>query len=452
MKEKSVGTNSLLDKNRDLEGKKIYPISLGCPKNLVDSEKRLAFFANNYRATIVNSVELADIVLINSCGFVDDAKEESIDTVLEFIAAKEKNSNLKIALTGCLVNRYKDELKNDLPEVDYIFETTDVSNEFKDYLYKGIDSRYDPDAKERITLTLNHYSYLKIAEGCSNTCAFCVIPTIRGQYQSRSIDSLLEEAELLAKNGLKELILVAQDSTLYGSDLGIKDGLSILIKELEAIKEISWIRVLYLYPPLLTEKLLQTFVDSSKLVPYFDIPFQHSSDRILNLMNRTETNATIRSKVLAIRSKLPKAAIRTSFITGFPTETETDYQLLEDLIIDMKFDHLGLFCYSNEEGSTAYNLSPQIEPEVALSRKERLMMIQQKISSKLLANKIGSIESAIVDRFDTNESLLIGRLATQAPEIDGELILDSSDLNPGNIVKVKIRSTTDYDLVGSVIS
>jgi ribosomal protein S12 methylthiotransferase len=306
----------------------------------------------------------------------------------------------------------------------------------------------DPDSIDRVITTAPHWAYLKIAEGCSNKCSFCVIPQIRGPYVSVPPDLVVKEAEKLAAQGVKELILVAQDTTLYGADLRLKNGLPRLLEKLSRVHDLRWIRVMYMYPALVTDELLSVFAGEERVVPYFDIPLQHASTRVLKSMCRPETEKTIRDMLDSIRFKLPSSAIRTAFITGFPGESEDDFKTLLRLVEDARFDHMGAFIYSPEEGTTAYSMTGAVPRKKAEDRYARLMTTQKEISLAKLEEKIGSIAEVLVDIPDPEEMLLTGRLPTQAPKIDGTVILDGVEAEPGDMVKVRITGATEYDLIG----
>jgi ribosomal protein S12 methylthiotransferase len=334
-----------------------------------------------------------------------------------------------------------------MPEIDFIHGVADIPAMIKN-LVPDSKAYPDPDSHDRIITTSPYWAYLKIAEGCSNKCSFCVIPQIRGPYKSVEMESVVKEAEALAAQGVKELILVAQDTTLYGADLKIKNGLPRLLEKLSRIKKLKWIRVMYMYPALVTQELLCVFAGEGKVVPYFDIPLQHASTRLLKSMGRPETETSIRDMLDRIRQKLPNSAIRTAFIVGFPGEKAEDFKTLLRLVEDSKFDHMGAFKFSPEEGSVAFTMSGAVPRKKAEERYEAVMTAQRDISRAKLADKIGSVADILVDIPDPEEMLVMGRLPTQAPKIDGCVILDGVEATPGSIVKVKITGASDYDLIG----
>lgn len=427
--------------------KKVFMVSLGCPKNQVDSERALHAL-RKAGLEIVTDQDQADIIITNTCGFVNDAKEESIDTILELSRVKKERPDVLLGVMGCLSERYGDDLKSSMPEIDFIHGVSDIPAMVKNL---APDSRAypDPDSQDRIITTSPHWAYLKIAEGCSNKCSFCVIPQIRGPYKSVEMDNVVKEAEGLVSQGVKELILVAQDTTLYGADLKIKNGLPRLLEKLGRIRGLKWIRVMYMYPALVTNELLSVFDGEEKVVPYFDIPLQHASTNLLKSMGRPETETSIRDMLDRIKRKLPSAAIRTAFIVGFPGEKAEDFKTLMRLVADVRFDHMGAFKFSPEEGSAAFSMAGTVPLKKAEERYEMLMTAQMGISRAKLEEKVGLDAEVLVDIPDPEEMLLTGRLATQAPKIDGCVILDGVEAEPGRIVKVKITGATDYDLIGT---
>jgi len=428
--------------------KKLFLATLGCPKNQVDSERTL-WALRRAGVELVDHESQADIVIVNTCGFTGDAKEESIDTILELAQAKKKRPLVKLAVMGCLSERYRDELTRLIPEIDYIYGVSGLERALEDLAPGGARSSVPgPEDMDRIITTAPHWAYLKIAEGCSNKCSFCVIPAIRGPYNSRPPEAVVKEAESLARLGVKELSVVAQDTTLYGTDIRIKGGLVTLLRHLSQIDGIEWIRVMYMYPTLLNETLLKFMSDAEKVAPYFDIPLQHASDRVLKNMIRPETNRSIRGLIDSIRKFLPESAIRTSFIVGFPGEMDNDFENLIQLVEETRFDHLGAFIYSPEEGSEAFNLPGRVDNDTARERYNRLMETQRSISHGILQAKIGGVEQVMVDGLDLEENLLTGRMITQAPQIDGSVILDRVEAEPGDIVTVKLTGSLEYDLIG----
>ncbi len=427
--------------------KTVYMETLGCPKNRVDSERTI-FALSRAGAELVTDETCADILIVNTCGFVSDAKEESIDRILSLAKEKETRKNVKLAVMGCLSERHRDEIKKLIPEIDFLYGVDELETIVKEVGGGAAETYPDPDKLSRIITTSPYWAYLKISEGCSNTCSFCSIPAIRGPYKSRAIKDVVAEAVQLATQGVKEIILVAQDSSLYGADIRESDGLLRLLKKLGKIAGLAWIRVMYLYPALVTDRLLDVFAVEEKVVPYFDIPFQHISNVVLKSMKRPETGSLIRGLVRRIRSQIPDAAIRSSFILGFPGETEEHFEELLEFLEDAKLDHVGAFTYSPEEGTSAFLLPGRVDDDVAEDRLERLMDAQRKISEENLKEKIGLTLDVLVDGVDPDENLLTGRIKTQAPEVDGVVILDAVEVDSGSIVPVRITGATDYDLIG----
>ena len=431
----------------------VFLSALGCPKNRVDSEKTLWALEEAGARITLDQTE-ADLLLVNTCGFVTGAKEESIEKTLELAEVKKLNPGARLAVMGCLSERYRDELKKRIPEIDHIYGVHELERLVQE-LAGGPphEKPMDPEQMTHRTLTTPPgWAYLKIAEGCSNTCSFCAIPMIRGPYRSRDAETIFQEAQGLAQRGVKELNVVAQDTTLYGADLKLKNGLAGLVQRLAGLEQIEWIRLMYLYPPLLDNHLLETMAGNKKAAPYFDIPFQHASDKILKMMNRKETGGSIRELVARVRRTVPGAAIRSAFIIGFPGETEEDFELLLSFIKEARLDHVGAFVYSPEENTGAVKLKGRPAARVARERLERLMAAQREISMEILAAQVGSEQSVLVEGFDPDESLLTGRTARQAPEVDGCVILDGVEAAPGQMVRVKITGALDYDLVGSPLA
>lgn len=431
--------------------KKVYLESLGCPKNLVDSEAALGAL-RRAGAEPVSDETCADALIVNTCGFIEAAREESIDAILRLARIKDGRPGVKLAVMGCLSEKYRDELLREIPEIDEIFGTADLRPVVERIAPGPADGIPGPLAGPRELSTPSSYAYLKIAEGCSNSCSFCVIPSIRGPYGSRTPDELLAEAEDLARRGVRELILVAQDTTLYGADLRMKDGLAGLLRKLSCVEGIRWIRVLYMYPSLVSGALLDVIAGEEKIVPYFDLPLQHVSGGVLKRMGRPDTGASIRRLVDRIREKAPGAAVRASFIVGFPGETEEDFAELLGFIEEARLDHAGCFIYSPEEGTPAAALPGAIGVKTARERLDILMSAQRKISADILKEKVGRVEEVMVDGAGEDGLLLTGRLETQAPEIDGHVILDSADAAAGDIISVRITGAMDYDLIGSAAS
>ena len=413
------------------EYRNIGILSLGCPRNLVDSEDILSRLKNKgYRLV---DIDKAEIALINTCCFIKEAKEESIEALLDLIELKRKGSIKKIIAYGCLIERYAHELPSLLKEVDAFVGRISLNH-----------------SKRRFYLTPRHYAYLKICEGCVNTCSFCIIPKIKGRLSSRAPDSLIQEVKELEKRGTKELNLIGQDITLYGQDRDYPLTLSKLLKEiLKSTKDIRWIRLLYLNPLRITDELLGLIRDEPRICKYIDLPIQHINERILKLMRRNTTKKEILDLIKKIRKKIPKVAIRTALMVGFPTETDKEFRQLLDFIEDTSFERLGVFTYSREEGTPAYGLRPQIAEKIKQERFEIIMAKQQEISRRLNSRLMGESLEVLIDECDKGNYL--GRTQFDAPEVDGLVFLRTkAALKIGEFKKVKIVDTLEYDLVGEV--
>jgi ribosomal protein S12 methylthiotransferase len=425
--------------------KKINIVTLGCSKNVVDSEKLLKQLNAGGYDIIYNSDDLsADTVIVNTCGFINDAKEESIDTILRFVKAQKAKQINNLYVMGCLSERYMDALKDEIPEVKKYFgvnNMTDVLNEL------GVELRDDLMTQRTITGP-GHYAYLKISEGCDRTCAFCAIPAIRGKYISRPIESLVTEAKHLAENGVKELILIAQDLSYYGLDLYKKQSLPDLVRELLKIEAFEWIRLHYLYPANFPVELISLIRDNPRICRYIDIPIQHISDRMLGLMRRSHNSKETKLILDKLRKEIPGAVIRTTLIAGHPGETEEDYLELKDYISEFRFDRLGVFAYSHEEDTFSYNeYKDEIPAELKESRVADLMDIQQSISSELNETLVGKIMKVIIDRKEGE--FFVGRTEFDSPEVDQEVLVTiENDLITGNFYNILITKSTDFDLYG----
>lgn len=438
---------------------KLLFISLGCDKNLVDSEMMMGLLHDRgYEFT--DNEEEADIIVINTCGFINDAKEESINTILEM--AKYKENNLKaLIVAGCLVERYKNEILQELPEIDAIVGTTafdkicdvvdDVLADKKHNELESINKMCRPDVN-RIITTGGYYSYLKIAEGCDKHCTYCSIPMIRGAYRSVPMDELVKEAEYLADNGVKELIIVAQEITVYGKDLYGEKKLPELLHRLCKIPGIQWIRLLYCYPEEITDELIETIRTEKKICHYIDMPIQHASDKILKAMGRRTNNAELRNIISKLRKEIPDICLRTTLITGFPGETEEDHQILLDFIDEMEFDRLGVFTYSPEEDTKAASLDNQVDEEVKLCRKDEIMELQQEISMDKSERLVGKEIEVIIEGKASDEEVYVGRSYMDAPSVDGYVFINSEEeLMSGDFAKVRIVKAMEYDLIGDLI-
>ena len=449
-------------------------ISLGCSKNLIDTEVAIGLFKdNNYK--IVNNPEEADILVINTCGFIESAKEEAINTILEMAEYKKKRCKYLIAM-GCLVQRYYDDLIKALPEVDLfikIDEYNQLWNKIEDLIKRDIveKSKIKTSTKiseikplpmptynefmERVVTTGKNYAYLKIGEGCSNKCTYCAIPYIRGPFVSRKMEDILDEAEMLAKKGIKELIVIAQDTTKYGLDIYGESKLAELLEKLSKIKGIEWIRFLYSYPEGITDKLIEIVANNDKIAKYFDIPIQHISDPILKKMNRKTSKENIIKILEKIRNKIPNVTLRTSLIVGFPGETKENFEELLEFVKDTKFDKLGTFMYSKEEGTPAAKLPNQIHGNTKKARYNKIMEAQQEISKQILEEKIGKTYKILVEDISFDKKYLIGRTMQDVPEEDGLVyIKKDKNLNENkvlnNFVNCKIIDVSNYDLIGEI--
>jgi ribosomal protein S12 methylthiotransferase len=440
--------------------KKIYMHSLGCSKNLVDSENMLGILTKKgYKVT--DYADKADYIIINTCSFINDAQQESVNAIISAADIKNNvNKKAKIVVTGCLSQRFGEELAKEIPEVDVIIGTSGFEkiDEYIDEYEKKkelvVDTKIELDIDmdlPRNPLTSKWYAYLKIAEGCSNNCTYCVIPQLRGPYKSRKIESIVEEAKSLAKNGAKEIIIIAQDTSKYGLDIYNERKLHEVIRKVSEIKEIQWIRVHYLYPEDIYDELIDEFKNNSKLLKYFDIPMQHINDRILKRMNRNTSSAEIKGLVEKIRKEVEGAVIRTSLITGFPGETEEEHEELKEFLREYKLDRVGIFKYSREENTPAYKLPDQIDEEVMEERHNELMEVQLGISYENSLSKIGSTYDVLIEEKDV-ENIYVGRTYMDSIEIDGCVYVTSDEeLVIGNIYKVKINDALEYDLIGDVV-
>jgi len=421
-------------------------VNLGCPKNLVDSE-RMAGILKNAGYEIVDNQNSADNIIINTCSFIEDARKEAVETMLDGIRWKEETTGRRIFVMGCLPQRYPDELEKEIPEVDGFFGVGD---------FEGLFSRMNRDRKKAdknllsdtrlYSFTPKHYHYLRIADGCDNRCTFCAIPDIRGSYKSRPPEEIVREAIELVEDGAKELIITAQEITGYGVDLKGEENLVKLLERLSEESGAGWIRLMYLHPPKLSDELIELAAGENSILPYFDLPIEHISDNVLGRMGRRITRAEIESKLIKIRNKLGECAIRTSLIVGFPGETESDFSELLEFVEQGWFDRLGVFGYSPEEGTPAYKFKNTISSEEAEFRKDTIMEIQSEISLKNNEGKIGQIIDTIVDEIDENK-IIIGRTVFDAPDVDGNVYF-KGDCAPGDLVKVKITGADEYDLFG----
>lgn len=443
---------------------KISFVSLGCDKNLIDSEIMLGLIdEDGYTITYDDSE--ADIIIINSCGFIMDANQEAIDKVLEMADYKKEGHCKALIVTGCMAQRYKDEIFEALPEVDAVVGTGDfesigdvikrlLEGEKQVKLVTNKEHLLNPDnSYKRIITTTGGFSYLKIAEGCDNHCTYCTIPSLRGHYRSRTIDSLVKEAEILASKGVRELILIAQDTSLYGSDIYGKKSLPELLRKLSQIEDIKWLRILYCYPENITDELIDEMASNPKVLHYLDMPIQHSEDRILKLMGRRSTNAGLKKIIGKMREKMPDMCIRTTLITGFPSETQEEFKAQCDFIKEIKFDRLGVFTYSPEDGTPAARMDNQIDEDVKAERKDYLLQVQKGVSANICQQYVGKILEVIVEgKIEDDDNVYCGRSYRDCYEIDGFVFFKSEDeLLAGDFYKIKITEAGDYDLIGERI-
>ncbi len=428
---------------------KVGFISLGCSKNLVVTEEIIGLFKkHNY--TIVNDPEEAEILLINTCGFIESAKNEGIQTILEMADYKERNCKYLI-VTGCLVQRYEEELTKELPEVDLFVSVKDYNLLWSkiDNLVKNEKSYDDLSMFDRVITTGNNMAYLKIAEGCSNYCTYCAIPYIQGKYISREYNDILKEARGLAEKGIKELVVIAQDTTKYGVDLYGKDRLPELLNDLCKIDGFKWIRFLYSYPETITDELIEVVKNNDKICKYFDLPIQHISDNVLKRMNRKSDGETIKSLIKKLRKEIPNVILRTTLIVGFPGETEENFNELCEFVKEYKFDRLGAFAYSIEDGTPAAKFKEQLGKKTKESRRKKIMKIQQGVSKELLASRVGNVYECLVENVSEDGEYLIGRTYMDVPSEDGVVYIKNDGLTLVNeFINVKIVDSLEYDLIG----
>lgn len=438
---------------------KIGMISLGCPKNQVDAEHMLALMdAEGWE--IVDYVDGCDAVIVNTCGFIDDAKKEAIENILDMVELKKEGVISKIIVTGCLAQRYKDEIVKEIPEVDAVIgigANGDIIKTVEEVM-SGVDTieNYPPQCDlplegQRILTTPHYWAYLKIGEGCSNRCTYCTIPSIRGNMRSRSMENVIDEAKQLAESGVKELILIAQDTTSYGLDLYGELKLPELLNELCKIDSIEWIRLLYCYPDRITDELIETMKNKEKVVNYIDLPLQHADDKILKAMNRRGDQALIRNVISKLRTEIPDVVIRTTFIVGFPGEGEKEFETLAEFVNEIEFDRLGVFTFSPQEGTPAFDMEDQVDEDIKTRRGEVIMQDQYSIMEEKNNEKIGKTYRVVVEDYDGYSDSYTGRTYMDAPEIDGLVKFTShKDLDIGDFVDVEIFDVEDYDLIGEV--
>ena len=432
-------------------------VSLGCPKNQVDCE-HMIYNIREQGFEIVADAALSDVVVINTCGFIESAKQEAIDTILEFCTLKNEGRIKAVIVTGCLAERYFKDIRQDIPEVDAVvgLGANEMLGEIINKTLSGEHAdlkgdKYSLIIDSRRIVSTETFAYLKIAEGCSNCCTYCAIPSIRGKLRSRKIESIVAEAKWLSKVGFKEIILVAQDTTVYGEDIYGEPKICELLRELCKIDGIKWIRTLYSYPERITDEFIDLLANEEKLVKYLDIPIQHSVDRVLKRMNRRSSHDEIVDLVYKLRQRVPGIVLRTTLIAGFPGETEEEFEALCEFVNEMKFDRLGCFAYSQEEGTAAARLPDQIPEDEKQRRADVVMETQAVISDRLNEKRVGGLEEVVVEGWDRYAECYYGRSYAEAPEIDGKIFFTSSEaLKIGEYVKVRITETMDYDLFGEV--
>jgi ribosomal protein S12 methylthiotransferase len=442
-------------------GNKVALVSLGCPKNLLDSEVMLGkLFEHGYELTL-DPVE-ADYLIVNTCGFIENAKEESIEHILEMAEIKARYGDKQLVVSGCLAQRYGSELRREMPEIDVLVGTGNFQDmpqvlvqlerpqPRREYLSDNVYLYSDTDT--RVQTTLSHTAYVKIAEGCNHLCTFCIIPKMRGRLKSRTPDSIVAEAQQLVQAGVREVILIAQDSTEYGTDIGLRHGLAHVLERLShAVPEIDWLRVLYLYPSMVRSQLLDVYAQHDRVCNYFDMPMQHASDRLLRAMKRGYTQRTLYRLLDEIRRRMPDAAIRTTFIVGFPGETPADVDTLLTFLQHARLDRVGVFTYSHEEGTPSYAMPDQVPAREAEKRRQEIMTLQQEISLQKHQALIGQHLWALIDEEGDDDRPAVGRLSSQAPDIDGVVYVDGPVLS-GELVRVEITGAEAYDLTAKQVA
>ena len=438
---------------------KIFCVSLGCDKNLVDTEMMLGLL-NKDGYTFTDDEHEADVVVVNTCCFIGDAKEESVNTILEMAELKKEGRCKALIVTGCMAQRYKQEILDEIPEVDGILGTStyaEISNVLKKVLGGSRESCFHdlnalPNVEvPRVVTTGGYYAFLKIAEGCDKRCTYCIIPDLRGSYRSVPMERLIEEAKQLASQGVKELILVAQETTLYGIDLYKKKSLPKLLLELCKIPGIQWIRIQYCYPEEITQELIETIREEEKVCNYLDIPIQHASDRILKRMGRRTNQKQLREMIASLRSQIPDIALRTTLISGFPGETEEDQEEVMRFVDEMEFERLGVFAYSQEEDTPAAEFPDQVPQELKEERRDEIMELQQEISYEKSQSMIGKVLEVMIEGKVADENAYVGRTYMDAPGVDGLIFINTDlDLMSGDFVRAKVTGALEYDLIGEI--
>ena len=436
-------------------------VSLGCDKNLVDSEHMLGLL-NQGGFSLTGEEQKADVIVVNTCCFIEDAKKESIENILEVARYKETGNCKALIVTGCMAQRYKQEILDEIEEVDAVVGTTsydkivDIANgilEQKGLRTQTFDliDREMLDEMPRILTTAGYFAYVKISEGCDKHCTYCIIPKLRGKYRSRKMDKILAEIEQLARDGVSEVILVAQDTTEYGRDLE-DASLAKLLHEIGKIEGIEWIRVLYCYPESITDELIEEIKNNPKVCKYLDIPIQHAADPVLKRMARRSSLAQLHDRIGKLRSEIPGIALRTTLIVGFPGETEEDFNVMYNFVKEMRFDRLGVFTYSQEEGTPAAQFEDQIDEKTKIKRRDAIMALQHGISQELTAAKVGQVMQVLIEGKIADEDVYIGRTYQDAPDIDGEVFVEyQGELISGDFVQVRITEANDYDLIGEIV-
>src|SRR5215467_3555512 len=449
----------------DQKTPKVGFVSLGCPKNLVDSEVMLGTLARQ-GYSITPQKEDADVIVVNTCGFIDTAKKESIDTILEMAELKSQGNCKKLVVAGCLAERYRTDIQKEIPEIDFIFGPDelgrvleavqlDSSAAFPDISIDALYSSKEVPTIPRILTTPSYMAYLKISEGCDHVCTFCAIPGFRGRFRSRTLQDLVAESRRLAERGVRELVIVSQDTMAYGRDIGLTGGITTLLRQLTKIDGLKWVRFLYCYPNMVSEELVRLVSEEERLCKYFDIPYQHASRSVLERMKRGGHREIYERQIAGIRKIMPDAGLRTSFIVGFPGESDQDFREVFTLMQNVRFDNVGVFLYSDEEGTGAFDLDAKIPRTTATRRRNALMKEQSRISKKKLTSMVGRTVQVLLDgRSDESDLLLQGRMQTQAPEIDGHVLInDTGDkqVTAGQFYNVEITDSLEYDLIGRVI-
>jgi ribosomal protein S12 methylthiotransferase len=440
-------------------GARVGMVSLGCPKNLVDGEVMLGRLQGEGYALVADPKQ-ADVIVVNTCAFIETAKQESVDAILEMAREKETGRAKRLVVTGCLTQRYDADLRREIPEIDATLGTGQVEGIVEAVGGAATSLEAAPGAptwvydhhQPRVLSTPPWLAYVKISEGCDYTCSFCIIPTLRGRHRSRNVEDVVAEAKALAARGVREIVLVAQDSTRYGLDHGVRDGLAYLLRRLGRVDGLRWIRVMYAYPATLSDPILDAMASEEKVVKYVDIPLQHASEPVLRRMKRPTGRGNLLGMVERIRERVPGVAVRTSFIVGFPGETETDFEKLLRFVEDAQFDNVGVFAYSDEENTASYDLAGRLPARVKQARRRKIMSLQKRISARKNRARVGERLTVLVEgSHPDSDLLLVGRAAQQAPEIDGQVILNDGTAEPGAFVTCEVTESHPYDLVARIV-